>query len=206
MSSFVVYPGLAGRVSQGWHRDCGTGGTLSAVDIGGDVGDRVYFRVRNTGQTPITYRYRYDCAGYPTGTRSGMMFMIDSTAGTYIIRYLHLNLDSGVSSSWSAAVSVPSGQTRIRSVGTLSAVSSKTGIKGYDTDEDNCDLMGGLTDVGGICSSGPHLHQASSNGQLNQCLQANLANNCSSGSRWSLPDLRDPLPASVSTSTVLFSK
>jgi hypothetical protein len=206
MPSFAVYQGLAGQVTQGWHRDCGTAGTLSAVDIGGSAGDRVYFRIRNTGQTPITYRYRYDCAGYPTGTRSGMMFMIDSTAGTYIVRYLHLNLDSGVSSSWSDPVSVSPGQARVRSVGTLSDVSSKTGIPGYDVDEDNCDLIGGLTDVGGICSSGPHLHQASSNGQLNQCLQANLQNNCSAGSRWSLPELLNPLPASVSTSTVLFSK
>ena len=170
------------------------------------MGDQVYFRVRNTGGTPITYRYRYDCAGYPTGIRSGMMFMIDSTAGIYIIRYLHLNLDSGVTNSWSAPISVPPGQTRVRSVGTLSAVSSKPGIAGYDVVNGDCDLLGGLTDVGGICSSGPHLHQASSNGQLNHCQQANLQNNCSSGSIWSLPELLKPLPASVSTSTVLFSK
>lgn len=203
---FQVYAGLAGKVSQGWHSDCGTATPLTAVDIAGSTSDSVFFSIRNTGQLPITYRYRKDCSYYPTGIWTGVMFLIDSHEGTFVIRYLHVVLDSGFEHQWSAPVTVPSGQTRLKYIGDLSPVSSKIGIKGWDNEEEDCELVGGLTDNGGICSSGPHLHQACSNGKENDCLEADLQNNCQAKIIYDLPDLASSLPQYTSTSTVLFSK
>lgn len=206
MASFAVYAGLAGKVTQQWHADCSVGGTATSVDIAGGPSDSVFFHVRNTGQLPITYRYRYDCSGYPTGVRTGVMFLIDSTEGTFVIRYLHLSLGGGFSHSWSSPVTVAPGQSRLKYLGDLSPVSSKQGITGWDNDKQSCTLVGGLTDVGGICSSGPHLHQASSNGQEDDCLEADLMNNCTAKSIYDLPDLARSLPDYTTTSTVLYSK
>lgn len=166
----------------------------------------MYFRVLNDGSLPLTYRYRVDCSGYPTGTPSGAMVMIDYSGGAVIIRHLHLNLSPSILRTWSNAVTAPAGQTRVGYVGSLSPVSVKANIPGYDHDRDECGAEGGTTDIGGICSSGPHLHQASSNGQVSDCLEASLQNDCQAQIAYDLPNRLNPIPASLTASTVLFSK
>ena len=57
----------------------------------------------------------------------------------------------------------------------------------------------------GICSSGPHLHQAPSSGKENDCLEADLDDNCQAKAMYDLPTLHKALPAYTSDSTILYS-
>ena len=54
---------------------------MTAIDVGAPAGTSVYFRIRNTGSSPLTYRFRHDCAFYPGEVKSGVMFLLDTLAG-----------------------------------------------------------------------------------------------------------------------------
>ena len=176
---FRVYAGATGQITRGWHADCGsTPGTPMAVDIGANVGAPVRFAVHNDGGFPLQYRYRVDCTSFPSGAPSSVMVLVQCTAGEFLFRYTHIDVAGGIppatanrAGPWSGATAVSPGRTRSLHLGTLCAVTAKSGISGWSNGD--CGQSGGTSDVGGLCSSGPHLHQAASNGRLNGCLSAN---------------------------------
>ncbi len=176
---FQVYAGNAGSLGgAGWHADCEAVGTAMAVDIFANEGATVQFSIVNNGIVPLTYRYCVDCTDFKTGTPSSVMVQVSSSAGTYMFRYAHLDVSSAVpsrASGWSASRTVQPGASGQQVLGTLSEVSVH-----YDDDGNaipgwangSCGQSDGDTDIGGLCSSDPHLHQGASNGSWNGCLSA----------------------------------
>lgn len=69
-----------------------------AIDIFANEGTTVQFAIVNNGVVPLTYRYCVDCTTFDTGTPSSVMVQESSYAGTYMFRYAHLNVSSGVPS------------------------------------------------------------------------------------------------------------
>lgn len=96
---------------------------------------------------------------------------IDVGAQEYLFRYLHMNVASDIpspSEGWSRWTAVQPGHTSSKILGTISAITAKKDYPGWRNGE--CHQDGGTTDIGGICTSGPHLHQAASNGMNDGCL------------------------------------
>jgi len=202
--TFRVYAGVSGSRTQSWHSDCGTAGTPMAIDIGASAGSTVRFSIHNDGSNPLSFRYRVDCSSFPTGTPSSVMVEVDTGADEYLFRYTHLNVASDIPSaggSWSSWTVVLAGQTRGKILGTLSSASAKAGIPGYSNGD--CGQAGGTTDVGGLCSSGPHLHQGASNGNYDGCLSARDDRTC--GYTRGIEPERGSIPQQVSSATVVYS-
>ena len=196
--TFRVYAGATGDLTQGWHVDCGVDRSPSqamSIDIGAAVGDTVRFQIYNDGSTPITYRYRVDNAGFPRGVSSSVMVEVDSGPTNYVFRYTHLNVSSDVTTAWSANTAVQPGQTSGKIVGTISDTFSDSAYRGYAVvdKQETCKKLGGTTDVGGLCSSGPHLHQAASDGYSDPCLAPGAAPN------------KGSIPSTLNSGTVVFS-
>lgn len=202
--TFRVYAGVSGRKTQSWHRDCGASGTEMAIDIGASVGTQIRFTVHNDGSTPIVFRYRVDCTTFMTPTPSSVMVEVDVGADEYLFRYTHLDVASdipGPDGPWSRWTAVQPGRTLGKILGTISPVSAKGGVPGYANGE--CGQPGGTTDVGGLCSSGPHLHQAASNGRYDGCLSARDDGEC--GFTRGMQPTRQSIPSYVSVGTVVYS-
>lgn len=171
------------------------------LDIGGSVGDPVWFRVYNDGSFPLHFRYRHDCTRYPEfeGQRpSSAMVEVRTTAGSFGFRFTHIDIDSDVTSTWSSEVPLQPGRTSSFRIGSLCAVTVKAGVPGYAGDE--CGQLPGTTDIGGLCSQSPHIHFASDNG---------VSKNCYCDGPYAGPESATP-PGSgnwyVSTATALFWK
>ena len=142
-----------------------------AIDVAAAVGTSVRFTIHNDGSLPLTFRYRVDHTTFPTGTDSSVMVEVDVGAQEYLFRYLHMNVASDIpspSEGWSRWTAIQPGHTGSKILGTISAVTAKEGYPGWRNGE--CHQAGGTTDIGGICASGPHLHQAASNGMYDGCL------------------------------------
>ena len=202
--AFRVYAGASGQKTQSWHRDCGANGTEMAIDVGASVGTSVRFTVHNDGTTPIVFRYRVDCTTFPRGIPSSVMVEVDVGADEYLFRYTHLDVASDIPRAggpWSDWTAVQPGRTAGKVLGTICAVSAKDNTPGWANGE--CGQSGGTTDVGGLCSSGPHLHQAASNGQRDGCLSARDDGDC--GYTRGLQPTRGSIPSYVSTGTVMYS-
>ena len=204
-----VYAPKSGQVSpwatsrdRFYHIDCGSGSApLMGLDIGGNVGDDVYFRVYNDGSFPLHYRYRRDCTGYPSfegWQQSSALVVVRTTAGAFGFRFTHIVIDSDITNEWSTDIAVQTGNTASFRIGELCAVTVKEGVPGYANDE--CGQTPGSTDIGGLCSEAPHLHFASDNGN---------AKNCYCDGPYDEPESATP-PSSgqwhVGTSTPLFWK
>ncbi len=219
--SFYFYAGLAGSRTQGWHRDCGSSGIQMAVDIGGAVGSAVSFRIRNNNATAaLSFQYKIDCTTFRTVTPSSVLVLVtdvpaedegEEVANFYVFRYTHLNIDSSITHSLSSPHYVQPGSTASQHLGTLSAVTLKsTPPIGTDqTWEELCpnaipDLEG-LTDVGGLCSTGSHLHQAASNGN-DSCLRIDANGQCYPANPLSLSvPARGSIPGTITINTAVFS-
>lgn len=168
---FRVWGGnpVSSPVTGGWHSDCVSSGTQMALDIAASEGDKVRCRVTSPGAWGFTAQFRTDCTNFRTGTPSSVAVKITVLGvGTYVLRYTHLeNIQSWIGTTWSAGFSVLAGGSLEIDLGGVAEVSQKKGIDGWDMG--GCGQEGGTTDPGGLCSSGPHLHQAASNGSLNGC-------------------------------------
>ncbi len=218
--SFYVYAGLAGGRSQDWHRDCGSSGVPMAVDISGAAGSAVSFRIRNNNPTaPLSFRYRIDCATYHTNTKSSVLVLVtdvpaeeegEEVASFYAFRYTHLNIASNITEVMSAASIVQPGSTGSLQLRTLSDATVKSGrpinvVAPKDTWAALCPDTNSKTDVGGLCSSGAHLHQAGSNGN-DPCLRIDQSGQCSDMHPISLSaPSRSNIPNAISANTIIFS-
>jgi len=196
---FRVYAGVSGTLSQSWHVDCGRTRSPSqamSIDIEAPPGTIVRFRIYNDGSIPITYRYRVDYTYFPRGTDSSVMVEVDSGPTNYVFRYTHLNVDSSIpSGTWSAYADVQPGQSSGRILGTVSDIYSDPASVGYGVVNgiEVCTKPGGTTDVGGLCSSDSHLHQAASDGYSDPCLAPGAAPN------------KGSIPTNVTGSTIVLS-
>lgn len=65
------------------------------------------------------------------------------------------------------------------------------------------DCNAASTDVGGLCSSDPDLHQAASNGSYDGCLSADADGNCGH-TRGNKPNKPSEPPTQITTGLVLF--
>lgn len=174
-----------------------------AVDISADAGTEVHFRIENRNQDVAQkVRYRYDCArSYVPRQVSTILVLVEDALGVeaqsdkagqdteeetllrhYVFRYVHVVPDSSVTQKMSTTHWVSPGQPLEILLGTLSTASKKSlppydPPKGKSTWDLLCPNTDGKTDVAGHCSSGPHLHQAASNGN-DPCLSIDIDGNC----------------------------
>lgn len=201
---FRVYAGLADTSDGIWHRNSGVADDMG-IDISGRVGAEVQFRILNDGELlPLTYRYRKDFTSYPSfpgQEPASVVVEVTSSAGTYAFRYTDIEINSGVPlNTWSDDVVVHTGQISSTALGEICEVSRKDGVPGWLRREGErqgrCGRAQGTTDIGGLCSSGPHLHQAASNGETSGCF----------GDVYLKPDKLETVPRQVTTNTALFWK
>jgi len=212
---FQVYAGISGTKgstypdTNGWHTDCGGHDPSDphpmSMDIFAPEGTTVRFSVHNNGSHPLTFRCRVDCTNFLTEVPSSVMVEVNAYNNVYLFRYAHINVAAdipggGWSSPWGAATSVLSGQTRSKILGTLCDATVKHDSNGNLIG--NCSHTNNKTDIGGLCSSGPHLHQAASNGGYDGCISADANGNCGH-TRGARPN-RATVPSQISTGLVLF--
>ncbi len=223
--AFQVYAGCSGQRSgaypntNGWHPDCKSTGSPMALDIFAPQNTSVDFLVRNDSNFYIVYRYRVDCTKFLTGTPSSVVVELTTTVGVYLFRYAHLNVASdippgGWDAPWSDRINVSAYQTSRKNLGTLSEASvhydtEGEAISGWIQPEGATsgycsETVTGKTDIGGLCSSAPHLHQAASNNTYDGCISANASGHCGY-TRGLRPGKLTRPPTNIYTSDVLFS-